>query len=119
MFVRNVDRMYIYIYIHDPCLVVFHPGFGVFAEIATSCIVFTSGIPRTHTKSKDAEDQNRVKFFSFEIIMAGTFPTVHHVETQQRQHPAIPTPFPSGFLDSLLLAFLESVLTLRSNCAVK
>lgn len=83
---------------HDPCLVVFNPGFGVFAEIATSCIVFTSDIPRIHTKSKDAEDQNRVKFFSFEIIMAGTFPTVRHVGTQQRQRPAIiPTPFPQAF----------------------
>lgn len=36
-------------------------------------------------------------FFSFEIIMAGTFPTVQHVGTQQRQHPAIPTPFPQAF----------------------
>lgn len=85
----------IYIYMHDP--VVFHPGFGVFAEIATSCIVFTSGIPRIHTKRKDAEDQNRVKLFSFEIIMAGTFPTVQHVGTQQRQHRAIPTPSPQAF----------------------
>ena len=80
---------------------------------------FHKWYPKNPYKKQRCWRSKSGEVFSFEIIMAGTFPTVHHVETQQRQHPVIPTPFPSGFLDSLLLAFLESVLTLRSNCAVK